>query len=93
MAKYAVWSIDAWADGDEGWTCNGQFFVKEVEMATAQEVKDEEIIGTLYENEIITTNDTGKFHIWDTCYEPLNMLVTDAETGEPLFEIRCKGET
>lgn len=92
MAKYAVWSIDAWADGEEGWTCNGQYFVKEVELPTAQEVTDEDVIDTLYEREVITTNDMEKFHIWDTCYEPLNMLVTNAETGEPLFEIRFEEE-
>lgn len=87
MARYVIWSIDAWADGEGGWTCNDRFYVAEVEMPDTKEITDADIINTLYEREIITTNKVGKFHIWDLSFEPLVMQVNNADTEEPLYEI------
>ena len=87
MAKYNIWSIDAWQDGLGGWDCNNRVRIAEVEMPKAKDLLDKDIINALYEQEIITTEEPERFHIWDMAFDPLIMQITNADTEEPLFEV------
>ena len=98
MAKYSVWSIDAWLDydgEDELWEYNNRIKIAEIKLPSEDEcdltLKD--YIDALYEAEIIITDDLDKFDMQEYgAYPHPSIAILNRETEEPLFEINFEEE-
>lgn len=80
QVKYNVLSIDAWADGDDGWTWNSWHKVGDITLSLEDSNRD--ILAAVKRAGYI--NKTKGATLDDDGY---NLVVTVSRTGEPLFAI------
>lgn len=78
-----VLSIDAWADGEDGWTWNNWHKVGTCPLATC-DLKPSEIIAYMIEEGYLKPDAATGCLVEDDQY---NMVILDAETREPLFAL------
>jgi len=79
--KCDVLSIDAWADGDEGWTWNAWYKAHDP-VYLDNDISDNELLEQAIELGLIAGGDQSLYNVNDDQY---NMVIEDAETCEPLF--------
>ncbi len=79
---FKVLSIDAWADGDEGWTWNDWHYVGEVTLA--DDAKDEEVIAALVDGGFATERARTEGEIFDDQY---NWVLQQKADGKPVFAV------
>ena len=80
---YPILSIDAWADGEDGWTWNNWDKVGVLEDAALLDNEDALIDWFITEGFLKDTA-KGKVYVDDDQY---NLVITDEETHEPLFAV------
>ena len=78
-----VLSIDAWADGEDGWTWNQWHKVGTCPLATC-DLPHADLIAYMIEEGYLQDGAGDKVEVEDDQY---NMVVLDAETREPLFAL------
>ena len=78
-----VLSIDAWADGEDGWTWNNWHKVGTCPLATC-DLKPAEIIAFMISEGYLRDGVAGRVEVEDDQY---NMVILDIETREPLFAL------
>ena len=77
---FPVLSIDAWTDGDDGWTWNNWYRAGTVDVDI--DAGTDAILRAMYDAGFITRTDGG-----DVEDDQYNLVIVDAETREPLFAI------
>lgn len=78
-----ILSIDAWANGEDGWTWNMWYKVGECPLETC-DLPPAEIVAYMISEGYLQDAATTLCDIEDDQY---NVVVTDKETGEPLFAL------
>jgi hypothetical protein len=78
-----VLSIDAWADGEDGWTWNNWHKVGTCALATC-DLAPAEIIAFMIAEGYLKPGAADRCRVDDDQY---NMVILDAETSEPLFAL------
>jgi hypothetical protein len=82
---YKVLSIDAWADGHDGWNWNNWFHVE-----TLEAIPDEDkAIDALIELGVLNEKARELCEVEDDQY---NLVITDKRTREPLYAIEYGNE-
>lgn len=81
MHKYKILSIDAWADGGDGWTWNAWYKVDAVDTYCET---DESIINMLIDRGLLKESARKLVTVWDDQY---NIVISDAEDMRPLYAI------
>lgn len=80
----SVLSIDAWADGEGGWTWNNWFKVGTVALSEITDLDDQALREWFHSNGYTTTADPTLCEIDDDQY---NIVICDAPNHMPLFAI------
>ncbi|NBT33371.1 MAG: hypothetical protein EBT13_16140 [Rhodobacteraceae bacterium] len=80
IKTFPVLSIDAWTDGDDGWTWNNWYRAGTVDVDI--NAGTDAILHAMYDAGFITRTDGG-----DVDDDQYNLVIVDAETREPLFAI------
>lgn len=78
-----VLSIDAWADGEDGWTWNNWHKVGTCPLATCA-LEPPAIIGYMVREGYLRTGAGELVEVEDDQY---NIVIVDKETREPLFAL------
>ena len=78
-----VLSIDAWADGEDGWQWNNWHKVGTCALATC-DLPPAEIIAFMIEEGYLQAGAADRCEVDDDQY---NMVILDADTREPLFAL------
>jgi hypothetical protein len=78
-----ILSIDAWADGEDGWTWNNWHKVGTCALATC-DLPPADIIAFMIEEGYLRAGAAGLVEVED---DQFNMVIVDAETREPLFAL------
>lgn len=84
--SYPVLSIDAWADGEEGWNWN-QWFSLPDRLPAELLSDDAKIIAWFIDRGMLILN-ADRVYIYDDQY---NKVVCYAATHEPLFAVEYEG--
>lgn len=80
MTIYSVLSIDAWADGDDGWTWNQWFNAGTIDVDLAAD--SAAILQAMADAGYIKNPQLG-----DIEDDPYNLVIVNKETREPIFAI------
>ncbi len=78
-----ILSIDAWAEGDNGWTWNAWHKVGTCPLATC-DLPPADIIAYMIAEGYLTERATNLVEVFDDQY---NTVIVDGATGEPLFAL------
>lgn len=78
-----ILSIDAWADGEDGWTWNQWHKVGSCPLTTC-DLPPADIIAYMIAEGYLGETAVGKVEVDDDQY---NMVIVDADTREPLFAL------
>lgn len=78
-----VLSIDAWADGDDGWTWNQWHKVGTAPLATC-DLQPAEVIAFMISEGYLRDGVADRVELEDDQY---NLVIVDADTREPLFAL------
>jgi hypothetical protein len=78
-----VLSIDAWADGEDGWTWNNWHKVGTTPLSTC-DLDHAAIVAYMIEEGYLHTGAAARVAVEDDQY---NLVIVDAETHEPLFAL------
>lgn len=79
----SILSIDAWADGEDGWNWNAWYKVGSVDVTVCDKPEPEILAYMVAEGYL-------KPAAMEACYvedDQYNMVVCDKETNEPLFAL------
>ena len=78
-----VLSIDAWTDGDDGWTWNAWHKVGTCPLSTC-DLPPDQIIAYMIAEGYLNPAASDRTEVDDDQY---NMVIIDADTREPLFAL------
>lgn len=81
--EVSILSIDAWADGDDGWNWNQWYRVGKTEV-TVCDKPEAEILAYMVAEGYLKPKALECCYVEDDQY---NMVICDKETHEPLFAI------
>jgi hypothetical protein len=81
--QVSILSIDAWADGDDGWNWNQWYKVGSVDV-TMCDKKEPEILAFMVAEGFLKSKALECCYVEDDQY---NMVVCDKETHEPLYAL------
>ena len=84
IREVSVLSIDAWADGDEGWSWNAWHKVGTVALAEIVDLDDQALREWFHSNGYTTTANPALSEIDDDQY---NIVICDAKDHRPVFAI------
>jgi hypothetical protein len=84
MAKYRIWSLEVWGNEEDGFEVNDRWEVGSVELADDATCAD--VVKALIAKGLITPKTTHEQVDMDDASD-VDLLLDDATTGEPLFQL------
>ena len=84
-----ILSIDAWRDGDGGWTWNNHYKVGEISLEDFDKLTtNRRLLGYMRKHDYLSGRSQGLVRVDNPgCYDGVFIELQDRRTGEPLFAI------